>query len=76
MKVFSSHKSNLPVIHEINDLIKRHHLVMIEVKNKKAFFLIKHHKYIDYKRDAKRMLIGTVNKTEDGFYYFDRACAV
>jgi hypothetical protein len=76
MRIFSSDKKNSALIIEINALVKRYKLVVIEVRAGKAYFLIDHYKYIDYKKEAKRMQIGTVAKTGDGYYYFDRACEV
>jgi hypothetical protein len=44
-------------------------ICMFEVKAGKLWLLKEHWKYIDYKRDAVRVLVCKGVKTKEGYYY-------
>jgi len=70
MKMFSSCKENRGLITEINNLIDERKFVLVLVKNKIAYLLDEHHKYIYPEVKARRIKLGSIHKTEDGMYYF------
>ena len=55
-------------LEKINHLQKIHQLILIEVKNGKAYFVIDHWKYLDARKEAKKKLLGPI-KLEDRVYY-------
>jgi hypothetical protein len=52
----------------VNDLIDEFFCRMFEVKNGNVYLVIDHYKYIDYKKNAKRVRLGTT-VSKDGYYY-------
>jgi hypothetical protein len=57
-----------PLKDYINSLIQAFHCRMFEVKQGFIYLLVDHHKYIQYKREAKRMKLGKA-EWKDGYYY-------
>jgi hypothetical protein len=56
------------VIDKINELQRKHYLIMVVVEKGIAYWLVDHWKYVDFMREAKWKRLGKL-QIKDGKYY-------
>jgi hypothetical protein len=54
----------------VNWCIEQYKFVMVECKNGKVFLLWKHHMYLTPEKQAKRVLVGKIEKKNDFIKYY------